>query len=36
MSADFAGTAEQLEFRWKWEDPVGGLPPNLPYEEWNT
>jgi len=27
-SADFAGHADQCEFRWRWAEPVGGLPPN--------
>ena len=34
ISADLAGLASQCEFRWRWEDPVGGLPPNSDYPGW--
>lgn len=36
VSADFSGLADQCEFRWRSVDPVGGLPPNTPYEQWQT
>jgi hypothetical protein len=35
VSPDFAGLAGQCEFRWRWADPVGGLPPQSPFEGWN-
>ena len=36
VSADFSGLADECDFRWRWEDPVGGLPPNTNYLGWNT
>lgn len=36
ISADFAGQAGQVAYRWKWVNPVGGLPPASGFEEWNT
>jgi Concanavalin A-like lectin/glucanases superfamily len=36
VSADLAGLASQCEFRWRWVDPVGGLPPSTDdiYNKW--
>ncbi|MCP5517530.1 MAG: hypothetical protein H7A45_09780 [Verrucomicrobiales bacterium] len=35
-SPDFSGKVEELEFRWRWEDPIGGLPPNTDFLTWNA
>src|SRR5262249_13456906 len=36
VSADFAGLADKCEFRWRWENPLGGLPPNTNYSGWHV
>jgi hypothetical protein len=35
-AADFAGRGADYAFEWRWEEPVGGLPPSSPYGEWNV
>ncbi len=36
-SADFAGHVSECDFRWRWQEPVGGLIPNDQFEtQWET
>ena len=31
---DFAGQSDQYEFEWRWSDPVAGMEPGTPKEDW--
>ena len=35
-AADFAGRGADYSFEWRWEEPVGGLPPGKGYADWNV